>query len=502
MLEEIAPPATDVKQLQSIVRSQHGQIDHMQVLIAKLRHLQPGRSSERLAREIEQLELRLEDMQTAIAPVEAAVAAMEPAPAPSRERLPEHLARERVVHQPPSTCPDCGGEMRPIGEDVSEMLDYVPARFKVIRHVRPKLACVACQRIVQQATPSVPLQRGLPGGGLLAHLLVSKFADHLPLYRQSEIYAREGVELDRSTLADWVGRSLALLEPLVESLGRYVLASQKLHADDAPLAVLDPGRGTTKTGRLWTYVRDDRPAASAQPPGVLFRYSPDRKGERLRDHLKGFSGILQAASCGFNQLYQDGRILEAACWAHARRSFYDIHQARGSPIAAEALERIGQLYAIEAETRGKPPDERRQIRQARAGPLLASLRTRLQEALPRLSSKSELAIAIGYVLTRWAALTRYRDDGRIEIDNGAAERALRAVALARKNLPFAGSDGAGERAAAMYSLIGTAKLNGLDAEAYLCHVIERIADHPIKRIEQLLPWTVAGELQLDARLAA
>jgi transposase len=330
-------------------------------------------------------------------------------------------------------------------------------------------------------------------------------ATHLPLYRQSQIYARQGVELERSTMAEWVGQVFQLIDPLVEALGRYVLGTQKLHADDIPIPVLDPGRGKTKTGRLWTYVRDERPAGSTDPPAVLFRYSPDRRGEHPQRHLKDFAGILQAdAYSGFNGLYERGRILEAACWAHARRAFYELHQATQSPIAAEALERIAALYAIEADLRGQAPAERARHRQARAEPLLESLRTWLRETLARVSKKSALAQAIGYVLGRWTALTRYCSDGRIEIDNNAAERALRAVALGRKNFLFAGSDAGGERAAAMYSLIGSAKLNGLDPQGYLRHVLERIADHPINRIAKLLPWAIADELKglSDDRLAA
>jgi hypothetical protein len=267
--------------------------------------------------------------------------------------------------------------------------------------------------------------------------------------------------------------------------------------------VLEPGRGRTKTGRLWTYVRDDRPAASTDPPAVLFRYAPDRKGERPREHLKSFSGILQAdAYAGFGHLYGE-RIREAACWAHARRAFYELQQANNSPIAAEALERIGQLYDIESEIRGRPAAARAAIRQARAGPLLESLREWLRHTLSRVSKKSELAKASSYVLSRWTALTRYRDDGRIEIDNNAAERALRVVALGRKNYLFCGSDAGGERAAAMYSLIGTAKLNDLNPEAYLRYVLERIGEHPINRVEELLPWNVAPALaEADIRQAA
>jgi transposase len=383
-----------------------------------------------------------------------------------------------------------------LGEDVSEMLEYVPASFFVVRHVRPKLSCTKCDHIVQAAAPTRPIERGVAGPGLLAHVLVSKYADHLPLYRQSEIYARYGVELERSTLADWVGGTSELLDPLVETLRRYVMAAGKVHADDTPVPVLAPGNGRTKTGRLWTYVRDDRPAGSMAAPAVWFAYSPDRKGEHPERHLRTFRGALQAdAYAGFNQLYkEDGRIQEVACWAHVRRKFYDLQEAHASPIAREALERIAALYAIEKEIRGRPPDERQQVRMLRSWPLLQSLRDWFEVSLTKLSRKSDTTAAIRYALGLWPALTRYCDDGRLEIDNNAAERALRVVALGRKNYLFAGSDTGGERAASIYSLIGSAKLNGLDPEAYLREVLSRIADHPITRIEELLPWNVAANL--------
>jgi hypothetical protein len=338
---------------------------------------------------------------------------------------------------------------------------------------------------------------------LLAHVLVSKYADHLPLYRQSEIYARQGVELERSTLAGWVGGTSELLEPLVESLRRYVMAASKVHADDTPVPVLAPGNGQTKTGRLWTYVRDDRPSGSKQSPAVWFAYSPDRKGEHPEKHLSEFRGTLQAdAYAGFNRIYEQGRIQEAACWAHVRRKFFDLQQAHGSHVASEALERIGALYGIEQEIRGRPPDERRDIRQARAKPLLTSLRQWFETTLPKLSRKSDTTAAIHYALSLWDALVRYAADGNLEIDNNAAERALRAVALGRKNYLFAGSDAGGERAATIYSLIGSAKLNGLDPEAYLREVLTRIADHPITRIDELMPWNLASNPQSVAESAA
>lgn len=477
-------------------------IERLKLELARLRRMQFGRSSEKLCARIEQLELIVEEFEASAAQ-KATAAPRTPARKPVRKPLPAHLPRESVIHAPDATCPDCGTTMQRIGEDVAEMLEYVPARFKVIRQVRPKLSCACCQRIVQLPAPIRPIDRGIPGPGLLAHVAVSKFADSLPLYRQAQIYAREGVELERSTLADWLGGVAHLVGPLVDALGRYVLAATKLHADDTPVPVLAPGRGSTKTGRLWTYVRDDRPAGSTDAPAVWFQYSPDRKGERPLGHLKHFAGILQADGyAGFERLYARGDVVEAACWAHVRRKFYDLYVANKSPIAAEALSRIGALYTIETEMRGRPPNQRKAARQARAGPLLDDLYDWLQATLGRVSKKSELAIAIRYAITRWTALTRYRDDGGIEIDNNAAERSLRAVAIGRKNYLFAGSDAGGERAAAFYSLIGTAKLNGLDPEAYLRTVLERIAEHPINRVDELLPWHLASAPAEELRQAA
>jgi hypothetical protein len=312
------------------------------------------------------------------------------------------------------------------------------------------------------------------------------------LHRQNAIYARQGVDLEDSTLADWVGASSRLVQPLVEALRRYVLGGNKLHADDTPVPVLAPGNGKTKTGRLWTYVRDDRPAGDTSAPAVWFSYSPDRKGEHPQQHLRDFTGTLQAdAYAGFNQLYENGRIQEAACWAHVRRKFYELMEAHRSPIATEAVERIAALYAIESEIRGRAPDERRQIRHARSRPLLDAMHGWLEASLAKLSKKSDTSAAIRYALALWDALVRFCDDGRIEIDNNSAERALRCVAIGRKNYLFAGSDRGGERAATFYSLIGTAKLNGLDPEAYLRELLTRIADHPVNRIAELLPWNIA-----------
>jgi transposase len=477
--------------------SQGGEIEHLKLVIAKLRRMMFGTKSEKVTHEIEQLELKLEELETRRAERSEATATSTPARnKPTRSPLPEHLPREVHTYLPQEdACQECGGELRKLGEDVSEMLEYIPASFKVIRHVRPKLCCTRCDVILQAAAPLRPIDRGLAGPGLLAHVLVAKYADHLPLYRQSEIYAREGIDLDRSTLADWVGASSYLLAPLVDQVRKHVLAATKLHADDTPVPVLAPGMGKTKTARLWTYVRDDRPAGDDAPPGVWFTYSEDRMGEHPKLHLSKFSGILQADGyAGFHHLYEGGKIQEAACWAHVRRKFYDIHVANGSAIASEAVQRIGAVYDIEREIRGKPADLRREIRQARARPLMDDLHRWLNKTLAGLSRKSDTAVAIRYALSRWRALGRFLDDGRIEMDNSAAERALRVVALGRKNYLFAGSDSGGERAAAIYSLLGTAKLNGLDPELYLRHVLERIADHPINRIHELLPWNFSAAL--------
>src|SRR5271154_2711294 len=495
--------ALNPAELKALIVSQHelivsrdSEIEQLKLLIAKLRRRQFGRSSEKLDRQIEQLELQLEALQVNDAEIVAAmpeeITGVEAVDRSVRRPLPAHLPREVRTHAPKlEACPDCGGKLRKLGEDVSEVLERIPSRFQVIRHVRVKLACACCDRIVQAAAPSRPIERGVAGPGLLAHVLVSKYADHLPLYRQSEIYAREGVELDRSTLADWVGGASRTLRPLVNELKKYVLSAEKLNGDDVPVPVLEPGNGKTKTGRLWTYVRDDRPAGGEAPSAVWFTYSPDRKGKHPAAHLKNYRGILQAYGyAGFNRLYENGTILEAACWAHVRRKFHDLYRAHRSPIAKEALERIGQLYAIEQEIRGRSPAERKEVREARSRRLVESLQAWWTAPLAKLSQKSDVAMAIRFALDRWSALLRFCEDGRVEMDNNAAERSLRAVALGRKNYLFAGSDSGGERAAVIYSLLGSAKLNGIDPEAYLSSVLRRIADHPINRIAELLPWNL------------
>jgi len=517
----------DVTVLRQHLQASRAEVELLKLMVAKLR-LQLTRRNRALFGASSE---RFDDAQGSLieAPALDELAARKPGSKTTRDAapqaantpeidrsLPAHLPRETHEHRPavteahhdasgtPCGCSACGGRLRRIGADVSEQLEYVPAHFKVIRHVRPKLACTKCQTIFQADAPSRPIARGVAAPALLAHVMVGKFCDHLPLHRQSRIYARSGVELDRSTLAGWVAQAGELLDPVLDALGRYVLAASKLHADDTPVKVLAPGAGKTRTGRLWVYVRDDRPAGSPAPPAAWYRYSPDRKGEHPAQHLKNFRGTLQADGYGgWSGLYDSGRVREAACWAHARRPWWDLYLSTGraeDSVAAEALRRIRELYRIEDEIRGQPPDHRREQRQARAGPLLADLRRWLEGILARVSRKSALAEAARYSLARWPALTRYVDDGALEIDNNAAERALRSVALGRNNYLFMGSDTGGERAAAMYSLVETTKLNGLDPEAYLREVFERIAEHPINRIDELLPWNIGR--QHERRLAA
>ena len=481
-------------------------IEKLKMQLAVLRRARFGRSSEKLDRDIEQLELLIGELEEETAEGKARADAADPSRTgvartrerkqPVRRPLPEHLPREIVTHDPPCACPGCGGTVfSRIGQDEREVLEYVPSSFKVIRHVRPKLSCRACETIMQPPMPALPIERGRPGPGLLAHTLVSKYCDHTPLHRQAVIHAREGVDLDRSTLADWVGQAVFLLLPLAEAIGRHVRAGVALHADDTPVPVLAPGLGRTRTGRLWVLVRDERPWGSAVPPAAFYRYSADRKGVHAIALLGSCQGFLHADGyAGFDALYQpttpvgDARLVEVACWAHARRKFHDVHHATTSPIALEALQRIAALFAIEGSIRGGSPERRTAAREEHARPLLDQLRLFLDASLVRVSGKSTLAQAIRYALSRWTALSRYVADGRLEMSNNAAERAIRPLALGRKNYLFCGSDAGGQRAACLYTIVETAKMNGINPQAYLADVLGRIADHPIQKIDALLPW--------------
>ena len=463
-----------------------------QIIKAMQRH-RFGRRAESLPED--QLLLGLEEAEQ----VEAAGhATEESAPAVKAERtarrranrgaLPAHLPRvERVVDVESTVCPCCSGSLHWIGEDVSERLDVVPAQVRVIVIRRPRYACRACEDVVVQApAPARLIEGGLPTDDLVAQVLVSKYADHLPLYRQAQILARQGVHLDRSTLADWVGRAAFLLRPVHERLLETLKRSEKLFADETTAPVLDPGRGRTKTGQLWAYARDDRPWGGADPPGVAYVYAPDRTAERPITHLSGFRGVLQVDGYeGYKALAKRGEVHLAYCWSHVRRAFYDLD----GPIAVEALGRIARLYRIEAEIRGRPAEERRAARQARSRPILEALEPWLREKLGLISQKSKLAEAIRYALTRWAGLSLFLTDGRVEIASNVVERAIRPLALTRKNALFAGSDGGAEHWAVIASLVETCKLVSVEPRAYLADVITRIVeDHPNSRLDELLPW--------------
>ena len=423
--------------------------------------------------------------------------------------------RERVVLDPGGRCPDCGGTLRLVGEDVAEMLELVASQLKLLETARLKKSCRQCERMVQPAAPMRPIPRGMAGPGLLAHILVGKYDDHLPLYRQGEILARQGADIPRSTLIDWCGQAVAVLRPLVERIRADVMRSDRLHADDTPVRVLDATvrqtRGkarAVKEGRLWVYVRDDRPWGGGDPPAAAYYFSPDRKGEHPQGHLARFTGILQAdAYGGFAKLYAATtpdaapRVREAACWAHLRRDFHDVWKATGSPIAQEALERIGKLYDIEREITGQPAERRRDVRQTRSRPHVDAFRTWCERRLAGIPGKGDLAQAIRYALKRWDAFTLFLDDGRVAIDNNVAERAIRPVALGRRNWLFAGSDAGGETLADAMTLIETAKLSGLDPEAWLADVLARINQHRITRLDELLPWHWTRGLAKAARAA-
>lgn len=485
-----------VRDMVGVVESRNGEIDRLQAIIKKLQRMQFGRRSERL--DADQFELALEDLDADIACVtEAAPVVMtDRETRPKRNPLPDHLPREdRVLDQDHAVCTKCCGPLHKLGESVTEMLDWIPATLRVIRTIRPKYACRTCETIVQAPAPERVIAGGLATPALLAQVLVAKYCDHTPLYRQSQIFARQGVGLARSTLAGWVGGACWWLEALYGRLAKSILASDYLFADDTPVPVLDPGRGRTKTGRLWVYVREQRGWAGPEPPAALYMFAPDRKAERPAGHLASYKGVLHVDGyVGFESLTKPGHIKLAACWAHTRRKFYEVAQATGSPIAEEALRRIHDIYVIEADVRGQSPPHRLAVRKSRSRPLVHALKIWLEMQLPLIPGASELAKAIRYALARWDGLSRFLSDGRIEIDTNPVERAIRPVSLGRKNHLFAGSDGGGNRWAVACSLVETCKLNGVEPYAYLADVLQRMLDgHPVNRLDELLPWNWKAE---------
>jgi transposase len=496
---------------ESELKSGRLEIEKLKYQIAKLKHEQYGQSSERGV-VLEQLELKLAELEEDASQAETA-AQLAAGPKikvhgferrkPTRRPLPAHLPRERIVYPSPSTCRCCGGALHKLGEDVTETLEMIPRQWKVIEHVREKFSCRTCEQITQPPAPSHPIARGRAGPWLLAHILFAKYGLHLPLNRQSATYAREGIDLDVSTLADWVGAAAATLMPLVVLIRLYVVAAERIHADDTTVPVWALGK--CRTGRLWSYVRDDRPFGGPDAPAAVFFYSADRRSEHPEHHLAGYAGLMQAdAYAGFNNLYKasrpGGAIIEASCWAHARRKFFDLARLKKSPIAIEAVERIDALFAIEGEINGKPPPERVRVRHERSRPLVVALEAWLRAKRRKLSPSSEVAKAIQYSLNRWAGLTRFLDDGRLCMSNNAAERALRGIAVGRHNWTFAGSDEGGRRAAAIYTLVETCKLNDVDPQAWLADILARLPDHPARRIDELLPWNWKRTRQL--RVAA
>ena len=487
-------------------------IAHLKLLIAKYNREKFGSRSERSARILDQLELQLEDLETSATEDELAAEASAAHTTtvaafsrkrPARKPFPEHLPRERVVIPAPTSCPCCGGSrLSKLGEDITETLEVIPRQWKVIQTVREKFSCRDCEGITQAPAPFHVIPRGWAGPSLLAMILFEKFGQHQPLNRQAERYAREGVDLSLSTLADQVGACCTVLAPIFNRLEAHVLAAERLHGDDTTVPVL--AKGKTDTGRLWTYVRDDRPFGGKGPPAAIFYFSRDRGGEHPRSHLARYTGILQAdAYGGYGKLYEADRlpapITEALCWAHARRKFFELADlaasarrkgkaASISPLALEAVQRIDALFAIERDLNGLGAEKRLAARQDRSASVVAELERWMREQRAKLSRHADVAGAMDYMLKRWDAFTAFLGDGRICLTNNAAERALRGIALGRKSWLFAGSDRGGQRAAIIYSLIVTAKMNDIDPQAWLADVLARIADHPVQRIDELLPW--------------
>ena len=509
------------RQAEAMVSAASLEIQRLKLLLAKARRQAFGQTSERSARLLDQLELQLTELEAnaaedeVTAEGEAARTVMPVAghlrQKPARRPLPAHLPRERVVVPAPTACPCCGGSrLSKIGEVVTETLDVVPRRWFVQQTVREKFSCRDCERISEPPAPFHVIPRGRIGASLLAMILFEKYGQHQPLNRQSERYAREGIDLDLSTLADLVGTAAAVLVPLHELIRQHVLAAERLHGDDTPVPVL--AKGKTATGRLWAYVRDDRPFGRGEP-AVLFHYSPDRRGEHPERHLSSFAGILQAdAYAGFGRLYiptrPGGAVTEALCWAHARRGFFELadlsrtHKGLPSPLALEAVRQLDAIFAHEREINGRSAEERLAWRQTHVASLVGAFGAWMRAERPRLSRHAEAAKAMDYMLKRWPAFTRFLEDGHICLSNNAAERALRGVALGRKAWLFCGSDRGGSRAAALYTLIGTAKLNDINTQAWLADVLERIAGLPISRLPDLLPWNWRPSAVSEPILAA
>jgi transposase len=493
----------DPETLKAMLVAERARSERLVQIIKELQRHRFGRRAEALPED--QLLLALEDIEQTEAGAEAEAEQKSPAErtAAAKKRrtnrgaLSTHLPRiETIVDVEDKACPCCKGELHRIGEEVSERLDVIPAQFRVLVVRRPKYACRACEDVVVQSpVPARLIEGGMPTEATVAHVIVSKYADHLPLYRQAQIYERQGIRLDRSTLADWVGRAAFHLRPIHERILAHLRSSTKLFADETRAPVLDPGRGRTKTGQLWAYARDDRPWGGSDPPAVAFVYAPNRKAEQPIAHLADFKGVLQVDGyAGYRALAEKGDVQLAFCWTHVRRRFYELAVGGPAPIASEALERIAALYAIEKDIRGRSPEERRAVRQDRTRPLLADLEAWLRQKLPLISQKTKLAEAIRYTQSHWVGLTRFVDDGRIEMDTNIVERSIRPIALNRKNALFAGSDGGGENWAILATLIETCKLSRVEPRAYLAETLTKIVNgHLNSQIDKLLPWAYATQ---------
>lgn len=503
MIKDLDITPDDPAELRAVNRLLADEVKSQALLIEKLKHQLAGQNRHRFgvrSENLDQLNLTFEEDEK-IAKVAEEQAQTKPSSDEdgvprqhSRKPLPDHLDRQDEVLSPGEDCTRCGGKLKTLSEDVTEELEYAPGRFVVNRIVRPRKACSDCEAIVQSPLPSRPIERGRPGPGLLAHVLVNKYADHLPLYRQSQIYAREGIDLDRSTMADWVGRSTALLDPLANEIGRIVRRGGALFADDTPVKMQAPGQKKTKTARVWTYVRDERSWSGSSPPCAWYQFTIDRKGEHPVRHLSGYKGWVHADGySGFNGLYGEGKAGEMACMAHVRRKFVDVFASQGNAIGEEAIRRIAEFYAVEKDGRGKSPDVRVALRQSRSKPIFDDLEAWLHAQLPKISGKSPLAQAIRYALGRIPKARPYLDNGRLALDNNTAERAVKPVAIGRKNWMFAGSEGGGKAMAIAVTLIETAKLNDVNPQAWLTWVLAQIAYHKITRLDELLPWRYAAK---------